>query len=71
MGKIEDAKDKAIGKVMGTAGRMAEDKKLEFSGKFQSATAEVKDKMYDVKENIVQEANDLKNKAGSKLKKNV
>jgi uncharacterized protein YjbJ (UPF0337 family) len=71
MGRIEDAKDKAIGKVMGTAGRMAEDKKLEFTGKFQTATAQMKDKLYDVKEDIVQEANDLKDKAESKLKKNV
>lgn len=70
MGKIEDAKDKTVGKVMEAAGKVANDQELEFTGKFRTMTTQVKDKLYDVKENVVQEANDLMDKAGSKLKKN-
>jgi uncharacterized protein YjbJ (UPF0337 family) len=69
MGKIENAKDRTVGKVMETAGKITNDQELEFSGKFQAMTTQVKDKLYDVKEDVVQEANNLMDKAGSKLKK--
>lgn len=69
MGKIETAKDKAVGKVMETAGKVTNDQNLEFTGKFRTMTTEVKDKLFDVKEDVVQEANNLMDRANSKLKK--
>jgi uncharacterized protein YjbJ (UPF0337 family) len=68
MGKIEDAKDKAVGKVMETAGKITNDQDLEFTGKFRNLTSEVKDKLYDVKEDVVQEANNMMDRANAKLK---
>lgn len=69
MGKIEDTKDKAVGKIMEAAGKVTNDQDLEFTGKFRSMTTEMKDKIYDVKEDVVQEANNLMDKANAKLKK--
>lgn len=68
MGKIENAKDKAVGKVIETAGKLTNDQELEFTGKFRTMTTEVKDKLYDVKEDVFQEANDLMDRANQKLK---
>lgn len=59
MDKLENAKDKTVGKVIETAGKLTKDQELEFAGKFRQATTEVKDKVYDVKEEVFQEANDL------------
>lgn len=59
MDKLENAKDKAVGKVIETAGKLTNDQELEFTGKFRTLTTEVKDKLYDVKEDVFQEANDL------------
>ena len=67
MGKIENTKDKAVGKVMEAAGKVTNDQDLEFSGKFRTLTTEVKDRLFDVKEDVVQEANDLLDTANSKL----
>jgi uncharacterized protein YjbJ (UPF0337 family) len=68
MGKIEDAKDKTVGKIMETAGKITNDQDLEFTGKFRNLTTEVKDKLYDVKEDVVQEANDIMDRANARLK---
>lgn len=70
MGKIENAKDKAVGKVMEVAGKITDDQDLEFTGKFRTMTTQVKDKLYDVKEDVVQEANNLIDRANTKTKKN-
>lgn len=59
MSKLENAKDKAVGKVVETAGKITNDQELEFTGKFKTMTTDVKDKMYRVKEEVFQEANDL------------
>lgn len=59
MNKLENAKDKAVGKVIETAGKLTNDQELEFTGKFKTMTTDVKDKLYQVKEEVFQEANDL------------
>jgi uncharacterized protein YjbJ (UPF0337 family) len=68
LNKLENAKDNVMGKVIETAGKITNDQELEFSGKFQSLTSNVKDKLYDVKEDVFQEANELADRANSKLK---
>ena len=68
MGKIENAKDKIVGKVMETTGKITNDQELEFTGKFKNMTTEVKDKFGNVKENMFQEANNLMDRANEKLK---
>ncbi len=68
MGKIENAKDKAVGKLQEAAGKLTNDQDLQFTGKFKNMTTEVKDRLYDVKEDVVQEANHVLDRANSKLK---
>jgi CsbD-like. len=68
MGKIENAKDKAVGKLQEAAGKLTNDQDLQFVGKFKNMTTEVKDRIYDVKEDVVQEANQVLDRANSKLK---
>lgn len=68
MGKIEDSKDKAVGKVMEAAGIITNDQELEFTGKFKTMTSEVKDRLSGVKEEVYQEANELMDRANAKLK---
>ncbi len=68
MGKLENAKDKMVGKVMEATGKVTNDQELEFSGKFRNLTSEVKDKITDVKDDVVQEANNLMDRASTKLK---
>lgn len=70
MGKIENAKDKAVGKAIEAAGKITNDVDLEFTGKFRTLTTDVKDKMYDVKEDVVQEANKLADRTDAALKNN-
>jgi uncharacterized protein YjbJ (UPF0337 family) len=69
MNKLENAKDNAVGKVIEAAGKITNDQELEFSGKFQSLTSNVKERLYDVKEDVFQEANDIADKVNTKLKK--
>ena len=59
MGRLENAKDNAMGKIMETAGKVTNDQELEFTGKFQSLTSEVKDKVYNAKEAVYQVGNNL------------
>ncbi len=66
MGKIENTKDKAVGKMIETAGKITDDQELQFTGKFKTLTSEVKDKLYDVKEDVFQEANNLIDRAQEK-----
>jgi len=68
MGKVENAKDKVVGKVIETTGKITNDQELEFTGKFKNLTTEVKDKLSNVKENVYQEANSLMGRANEKLK---
>lgn len=67
MGRLENAKDKAMGKIMEASGKITQDPELEFSGKFQTLTSNVKDKFYDVKEDVVQEANEIVDKANKAI----
>lgn len=68
MGKIENAKDKAVGKIVETAGKVTNDQELEFTGKFKSLTTNVKDKLNEVKEDVYQEANNLMDRTNKKMK---
>lgn len=67
--KLENAKDNLMGKVIETAGKMTNDKEMEFTGKFQSVTSKVKDQLYDVKEDVYQVGNQLLDKVEERLDK--
>lgn len=67
--KLENAKDKAVGKVMEATGKLTNDQELEFAGKLRGLTTEVKDKIHDVKEEVFQEANDIIDRTKDKNKR--
>jgi uncharacterized protein YjbJ (UPF0337 family) len=57
--KLEQAKDKAVGKFVETTGKLTNDQGIEFAGKVRQATTKVQDKLYDVKEDVFQEGRKL------------
>ena len=59
MDKLENTKDKAVGKAVEAAGKLTKDQELEFTGKIRQMTTEVKDKFHSVKEDVFQEANNM------------
>jgi uncharacterized protein YjbJ (UPF0337 family) len=65
--KFENAKDKVVGKVIETAGKLTNDQELEFTGKFKTMTTRVKDRLYDVKQDVYQEGNKLLDKVNDNL----
>lgn len=67
MDKLENAKDKAVGKVIESAGKLTNDRELEFTGKFKTMTTKVKDKLYDVKQDVYQEGSKVLDKVNKKL----
>lgn len=67
MDRFENAKDKVVGKVVETAGKLTNDQELEFTGKFKTMTTKVKDRLYDVKQDIYQEGNKLLDKVNDNI----
>jgi uncharacterized protein YjbJ (UPF0337 family) len=57
-GKIENAKDKIIGEVKETAGKITDNEELELKGKIQSSKSDIKEKAEEVKEGIAEKIND-------------
>ncbi|WMJ88359.1 CsbD family protein [Anaerocolumna sp. MB42-C2] len=63
MDKLENGKDKAIGKMKEKAGKWMDDEDLEFQGKVQGMKAVIGEKADDMKDDVVGKANDLLDKA--------
>jgi uncharacterized protein YjbJ (UPF0337 family) len=57
-GKSENAKDKIIGEVKETAGKVTGNEELELKGKIQSSKSDSKEKAGEVKEGIAEKIND-------------
>lgn len=60
--KLENGKDKALGKMKETAGKLMDNEELEFRGKVQGMKATIGEKAEDVKETLMGKANDLMDK---------
>ncbi|MDF2537181.1 MAG: hypothetical protein K0S76_202 [Herbinix sp.] len=61
--KIENGKEKAIGKLKENVGQIMEDNELEFRGKMQSMKADVSDTLDNGKETVLRKTNDIIDKA--------
>ncbi len=69
--KMENGKDKAVGKIKETAGKWMDDEGLEFQGKMQGIKGNIGEKTEDMKESVMEKANDLIDKVkGDKRNKN-
>ena len=60
--KIENGKDKIIGKVKEMSGKMTKDEDLEFKGKLQVIKADIGNKVEGMKEEVLDKANDFLDK---------
>ncbi|WP_246240306.1 CsbD family protein [Anaerocolumna sedimenticola] len=62
MDKIENGKDKVLGKMKETAGKWMDDEDLEFQGKVQGMKAAIGEKADDMKDAVLGKTNDLLDK---------
>jgi uncharacterized protein YjbJ (UPF0337 family) len=61
-GKLENAKDKIIGEVKESAGKITGNEELELRGKIQSSKSDIKEKAGEIKEGITEKINDVMDK---------
>lgn len=60
MGKdFKNEKDKAMGKVKESLGRVLEDNELEFEGKMQTIKGNIGSKFEEIKEDVLEKTNDI------------
>ena len=62
MDKLENGKDKAMGKMKEKAGKWMDDEDMEFRGKVQGMKAVIGEKADDMKDDVVGKANNLLDK---------
>ena len=60
--KVENAKDKVIGKTKESAGRATGSQEMELKGKLQYQKGDLKEKVDNTKEKITEKYNDTLNK---------
>lgn len=60
--KLENAKDKAMGEIKETVGKVTDSEQLELKGKVQSAKSDFAGKVDDVKETVAGKINDAVDK---------
>lgn len=59
MDRLENGKDRVVGRVKETAGKITDMEDTELKGKLKSMKADIGDKIEDVKDNVYEKANDL------------
>ncbi len=59
MNRMENGKDRLVGKMKESAGKALDIDELEFKGKLQTIKSEVGDKMEDIKDGVYEKANKL------------
>lgn len=64
--KLQNAKDKIVGKTKEAVGNLTNDEELELKGKIQSSKSDLKEKAGDIKNNIAGKINDIIDKKKSK-----
>lgn len=66
--EIKNAKDKVVGKAAEAAGKITNDQKLEFSGKFQTLTSDISSKVNTIENDALEEVNDFMDKVNANQK---
>ena len=56
---FKNEKDKAMGKVKESLGRVLEDNELEFEGKMQTIKGNIGSKFEEIKEDVLEKTNDI------------
>ncbi|MGH4124256.1 MAG: CsbD family protein [Clostridium sp.] len=60
--KVENVKDKVVGKIKETAGKVSDNQTMEIKGKLQYQKGNLKEKIDKTKDKIVDKFNDTLNK---------
>ena len=60
--KVENVKDKVVGKIKETAGKVTDNQEIELKGKLQYQKGDLKEKLDQVKDNIAEKVNSTINK---------
>jgi uncharacterized protein YjbJ (UPF0337 family) len=56
---LENEKDRIVGKLKETTGNFMDDEELEFKGKLQSMKADIGNKVENIKDTVLEKANDV------------
>jgi uncharacterized protein YjbJ (UPF0337 family) len=59
--KVENVKDKVVGKIKETAGKVTDNQEIELKGKLQYQKGDLKEKLDQVKDNIAEKVNSTLN----------
>lgn len=62
MNRMENSKDRMVGRMKESAGKVFDLEELEFQGKLQTMKSEVGDKLEDIKDGVYGKANELLDK---------
>lgn len=64
--ELENAKDKVVGVIKETSGKLMDDNKMELKGKMQSMKADIGNKVEEMKDEVADKANQLIDKVRDK-----
>jgi uncharacterized protein YjbJ (UPF0337 family) len=56
---LENEKDRIVGKIKETTGNIMDDEELEFKGKLKSMKADIGNKAENIKDTVLEKANDV------------
>ena len=56
---IKNEKDKVLGKVKESLGKVFDDNEMEFQGKMQTIKGDIGNKLEDIKEDVLDKTNDI------------
>ncbi len=59
MKNLNNSKDRLMGKLKETAGKLTDNEEMEFRGKLQNMKSEIGEKLEDIKEDVLEKSNDL------------
>lgn len=62
MSRMDNSKDRVVGRMKEAAGKVLDLEELEFKGKLQTMKSEVGDKLADIKDGVYSKANELLDK---------
>ncbi len=62
MSRMDNSKDRVVGRMKEAAGKVLDLEELEFKGKLQAMKSEVGDKLTDIKDGVYSKANELLDK---------
>lgn len=70
MKDFDNGKDRLIGKLKETAGKLTDNEELEFRGKLQNIKSDIGERLEDMKEDVLEKTNSIIDKVRGDTKDN-